>query len=39
MENYHRDSYFDQLLGYGGEKNVTVQSGHGIHWAYGDSRY
>lgn len=36
MENYRRPGAFDKFLGITGQENLTVESGHGIHWAYGD---
>lgn len=37
IENYHRPSVFDNVLGLSGKENETVYSGHGIHWAYGSN--
>ena len=36
MENYRRPGVFDAVLGVSGSENITVESGHGIHWAYGE---
>lgn len=36
MPDYKRPGLFDYTLGLTGKQNVTVNTGHGIHWAYGD---
>ena len=35
MENYHRQSVFDEILGATGKNNIPVDTGYGMHWGLG----
>lgn len=36
VTNYRRPGLIDWSLGISGKKNIVVDSGHGVHWAYGN---